>query len=173
MLPYTHPDVVLPSVCTQCLHMGVDIAGLIHWELNSNYLLVQNYLPLNQLWEFHKISVHDITKGILTLVFSTVVKVVVHCWKDIFYEHFSLTKWTTYALTFDDRQSSPLSFLPSGADEPALDFLYEECQILWVWFHDLIKFCKLPRSEEDLRQTKLEIFVVKTQSFEQSLKIEI
>ncbi len=75
-----------------------------------------------------------------------------------------------FELTFDDRQSSPLSLLPSGADQPALDFLNEERQILRVWFHDLIKLGKLPGTEEYFRQTKLEILVVKTQSFEESLE---
>ena len=46
-------------------------------------------------------------------------------------------------LTFDDREGTPLDFLPAAADEPLVDLLHQLRQVVWVRLHDLIKLLKL------------------------------
>lgn len=98
--------------------------------------------------------------------------------------------------TFDDRQTAPLDLLPTAAHQPRVDFLQQLCEVVWVRLHDLVKFSKLThahrhknikldlillilgldfslmylsRAEEHTGQSKLEVVVIESQSFEQSL----
>lgn len=75
-------------------------------------------------------------------------------------------------LTFEGREDTPLSFLPSCTDQPSDYFLNQESQIFWIRLHDFIKFSKFSRSKEYFCQSKFEIIVIQTQSFEQCLEIQ-
>lgn len=45
--------------------------------------------------------------------------------------------------TFDDRERTPLNFLPATADEPFIHTLDQFSQMIRIRLHDLIKLCKL------------------------------
>lgn len=77
---------------------------------------------------------------------------------------------TFLLLTFDHWQCTPLCFLPPWTQQPSFDLLYEGCQVLWIALHDLIELGKLSWSEEHFGQPKLEVCIIKSQRFEQSLK---
>lgn len=73
-------------------------------------------------------------------------------------------------LTLNDRECTPLALSPSHLKKPFLHFLDQKCQMLWIGFHDLVKFGEFSRPEKDFRQAKLEIVLIQTKGFEERLK---
>lgn len=71
--------------------------------------------------------------------------------------------------TFDDGQSTPLSFFPSGTNEPLFHFGNQVGQIFRIGAHDLIKFGKFARSKKHLREAELKVGVFEIQRFEKCL----
>ena len=72
-------------------------------------------------------------------------------------------------LTLDDRQGTPLSFLPARVQKPLLHFSNQLCKILWIRFHNLVKLGKFSGPKKDFCHSKLEVVLVETKCFKQSL----
>ena len=70
-------------------------------------------------------------------------------------------------LTFLHRYGSIDELLPARVDEPSLHACYHLMQALRVTAHDLIKLCKLSRSEEDFGDSKSEVLVLHSNGTEQ------
>ena len=70
-------------------------------------------------------------------------------------------------LTFLHRYGSIDELLPARVDEPSLHACYHLVQALRVAAHDLIKLCKLSRSEEDFGDSKSEVLVLHSDGTEQ------
>jgi len=74
-------------------------------------------------------------------------------------------------LTLHDRQSTPLCFFPARVQKPLLHFSNQQCKILWIRLHNLVKLGKFSGTKEDFCHSELEVVLIETKCFEQSLNI--
>ena len=75
--------------------------------------------------------------------------------------------------TLNNRQSTPLRFLPSWCDKPFLDPSNHTSQVFRVRFHDSIKLYEFSWSEKYSSHTKTVIILCQPQSLQQYLSDRI
>ena len=74
-----------------------------------------------------------------------------------------------FVAKFNDAESTPLCLFPLTSYEPLLDFANQNFEMLRVRPHQSIKLSKFAWAEENFCHSKLEIVVIQTQGFKQSL----
>lgn len=81
----------------------------------------------------------------------------------------SLYKTYKMSPTFNNRQGTPLCFLPLRCEKPFVDLGNHTSQILGIWFHDGIKLYKLAWSEKHFSHAEAVLILCHPQCLQQCL----